>query len=194
MRVTRCRSATEPHSEISSTPGTSLMIELIALRWGCGRWQQEIKISHEQQSNRRQQTSPPMCSLLPSSTTVRRQSQTMWRHLGSGVPRISSWGMNLLFTWSGTCCTWCPVPLRYNARQFWDINPFISHLGTPLQCTWKYVGNLWLLGDQNGRHVDTANAKRHMAHYGKTCRHPQNRNYGAYSIVARDGPSHHGLG
>ena len=54
----------------------------------------------------------------------------------------------------------------------------------------EYVGNLWLLGVQNGPHVDTANAKRHRAHYEKTWRHPQNGKYIIYHTVVRRRPSH----
>jgi len=48
-----------------------------------------------------------------------------------------------------------------------NLLPFVRRQTGQSQCgaTWELVGNLLLFGVQNGRHADTASAKRH---YGKT--------------------------
>jgi len=55
-----------------------------------------------------------------------------------------------IFTRLGTCFTCCPVPLRYNARQFWGYKSLYIPLGTPLETRHSYterlVGNrTWLI-------------------------------------------------
>jgi len=53
-------------------------------------------------------------------TAVLPGKQTQQIMVMSLVPRISFLGYksNLVFTWVGTGC---PVPLRYNAGQFWGV-------------------------------------------------------------------------